>query len=167
MHPRASSCFCRTAEHSGGGIALHTRQGLLSFGGPHFSAHAIRLQSWCWLGSKLDCGAMAGACTCVHECVCSGMCACVCVCTRSSEALPDSFRPSTGAEASGHRPTCSLSTSRSATFSCPSPRPPSSSPAASISGGSSGRQVDVQGSLLLEGGGGLWWATPTVKGGLG
>lgn len=45
MSPRASSCFCWAARHSGSGIALHTGQELLSFRGPHFLVHTVRLQS--------------------------------------------------------------------------------------------------------------------------
>lgn len=146
-------------------ITLHMRQELLPRRGILRSRRqALELSGWWLLGSRTGRGLwLVPVCVCVHVCTC----ACIVRGSSPAEAPPDSFQPFAGPEASGHPPTCSLSTLRSATFSCPSPRPLSSSSAASISGGSLGRQVDLQGSLLLEGGGRLWQAMPAVEAGLG
>lgn len=128
--------------------------------GSQFSARTASLQS-CLAGTCWAAGwtCVSAACACVHAhtcmCLCMGVRVCACIVRetpKQKHLLTAS--PLTGAEASGHLPTCSLSTSPSATSSCPSPRRLSSLPAASISSGSLGRQVDTGGSLSLEGGGG-------------
>lgn len=144
---------------------LHSEGTTLKRQGSHFSGCTAGHQSSS-AGTCRAVGWPSGSClcactrvivlpplVCAHVYVCVCMCACLVQGRSPARAPADSFPPLTGAEASGHLPTCSLSTWRSATSSCPSPRPPLSSPAASTNGGSLGRQVDRHSRLPFAEGG--------------